>query len=244
MLQRLPPVCLTAVFVVGAAQGLASAQSPLTALVDWKDGRVADGVGPADATADALAKRFWIGQGLRRAQIRIGDRERLFDEELEAPDQNYQTSILDMELDESSASAADHRLFVLTGWNSKSGQSARLQVLSVEFPEALEEVAHVEFGGLAPEGPFYDMCEVALIEEEQLVVIVGSLSPLDNRMVLQLYSYAPGAASLEGELPLVSEVLQALQSNQRLAALKGNNSSGSGSGRNCYRPGQADPDGS
>jgi hypothetical protein len=209
-MSQIPAVSTQAQFLLSlsALTGVAPAQSPLIALVDWKDGRVADGVGPASAVDEPDLERFWIGQGLRRAQIRIEDRARLFDEE-GGSDQNYQTSIVDLELDESSASSLDHRLFVLTGWTPKSGAPARLQVLRIIDPSQPEEIEHVDFDATSPDGSSYDIKDIALIEDEQLVVAVGSKSSPDNRMVLQLYRYAPGAANLEGELPLVAEILRA-----------------------------------
>jgi hypothetical protein len=101
--------------------------SALQDVINWEDGLLADGAGPYNATVNPGSLRFWIGHGLRRAQINIGSRQRLFDEEA-GDDQDYPSAIRDLELDESSSDEADHRLFVLTGLRLKADPTdARIQ---------------------------------------------------------------------------------------------------------------------
>jgi hypothetical protein len=227
----------TALFFLLAPLAVAAPQSPLTALVDWKDGRVADGVGPASAVEAPQEERFWIGQGLRRAQIEIGSRERRFEEEL-GPDQNYQTSIVDMELDESSVSTEDHRLFVLTSFQSKlPNQPAVLQMLGVETPSAPFEFDAVDIDHTPPlpadPDYTYEPTAIDVYEEEQLVLVVGRAIEIatdpteaEEFLLLLLYRYGPYG-------PNGAEVLDLLLESrvEQIPLLDCD-----GTGRNLFRP--------
>ena len=94
-----PFILAIGVLLLGSFVRQASAQTPLQVLVDWKDGPLLDGVGPADASTTPGSLRFWMGHGLRRGQINIANRTREFLEELgQAGD--YPTAILELEFDE------------------------------------------------------------------------------------------------------------------------------------------------
>jgi hypothetical protein len=197
MPQLFPLAALPLALSLPVAPGSAAAQSPLTARVDWKDGRVADGVGPADATVQPEDERFWIGQGPRRAQIEIGSRIRRFDEEL-GSDQNYVTAIVDLVLDESSPAALDHRLFVLTAAQSTKvsmPEPGQLQMLNVEFPDAPNEVAALEVDPNPMDEFHYSIQAIDLVEDEKLVVAGGfRINPnvqFSDQLVVQLYRYGP-----------------------------------------------------
>lgn len=182
-----------------AAKPLASAQTPLQPLVDWKDGPLLDGVGPADASSNPNDLRFWMGHGLRRGQINIGNRERRFTEELGQAGE-YPAAILEMEFDEGGDEQLDDRLFVLSRLETKSTtkRKARIQMLQTLNPSnPVQLVAPDVEEDLAPgQTPQYDydIGAIELIPQDDLLLAVGNAQPLEGtsggpQLLLILYSY-------------------------------------------------------
>jgi len=162
-----------------AAKPLASAQTPLQPLVDWKDGPLLDGVGPADASSNPNDLRFWMGHGLRRGQINIGNRERRFTEELGQAGE-YPAAILEMEFDEGGAGQLDDRLFVLSRLETKSTtkRKARIQMLEALVPANPQEIHAPDIEedlapGQAPQYD-YDIGAIELIPQYDLLLAVGN----------------------------------------------------------------------
>jgi hypothetical protein len=178
-----------------------SAQTPLQALVDWKDGPLLDGVGPVDASTNPSSLRFWMGHGLRRGHINIESRQRLFDEELVGAAGDYPTAILEMEFDEGGPGQADDRLFVLSRREGKSTpvRKPRIQMLEALDPASPQQIdaPYVE-EDLAPgQTPQYDydIGAIELIPQYDLLLAVGNAVPLSGtpggpKLLMILYSYS------------------------------------------------------
>ena len=179
-----PFILAIGVLLLGSFVRQASAQTPLQVLVDWKDGPLLDGVGPADASTNPGSLRFWMGHGLRRGQINIGDRTRQFDEELVGAAGNYPTAILELEFDEGVAGQADDRLFVLSRLETKSmpKRVARVQMLSVDPPTDPLQLDTIDLVQEVPAGQSaaydYDIVALDLIPEQNLLLAVGRALPL------------------------------------------------------------------
>jgi hypothetical protein len=195
-------------FAPGPLLHAAQVQQPsdLQDVINWKDGILTDGVGPYKATEDPFLLRFWIGHGLRRAQIKIDTRERRFNEEL-GEDQDYPSAIRDLELDEMSANQLDHRLFVLTGLQLKATPTdARIQYLSVETPSTPGPLSETLVSP-PPGSPFkYDISSIEVIPEHKLLLAIGNAvdpqNPLNNKLLLVLYRYGPLTGGGEGLVQL------------------------------------------
>lgn len=200
----LPLLCLGANSLLHASPP--QQPSELQDVVNWEDGILLDGVGPYNATFNPGTLRFWIGHGLRRAQIKIDTRERRFNEEL-GDDQDYPSAIRDLELDELSTVPADHRLFVLTGLQLKATPTdARIQYLRVENPSAPTAFPDT-FVSPPPGSPFeYDISAIEVIPEHKLLLAIGNAvdvqNPLNNKLLLVLYRYGPLPGGGEGLVQL------------------------------------------
>jgi hypothetical protein len=169
--------------------------SALQDVINWEDGILADGVGPYNATSNPDLLRYWIGHGLRRAQIDIDARERRFNEEL-GEDQDYPSAIRDLELDELSANQLDHRLFVLTGLQLKATPTdARIQYLSVETPSTPGPLSETLVSPPLGSAFKYDISSIEVIPEHKLLLAIGNAvdpqNPLNNKLLLVLYRYGP-----------------------------------------------------
>jgi hypothetical protein len=185
--------------------------SGLQDVINWQDGILTDGVGPYDATEQPFSLRFWIGHGLRRAQINIDTRERRFNEELGA-DQDYPSAIRDLELDELSSEPAEHRLFVLTGLQlNATPTDARIQYLGVATPSAPDVLSETFVSPPAGSSFEYDISSIEVIPQHKLLLAIGNAvdvqNPANNQLLLVLYRY--------GALPGGGEGLVQLQALER-----------------------------
>jgi hypothetical protein len=197
-----PLLLALAGLMLAAPARLQTSQNPLEVLVDWGDGPLQDGVGPADASENPALLRFWMGHGLRRGHINIETRERVFDEELVPQGGGtYPSSILELEFDEGGDGQADDRLFVLSRLetNSTPITKARIQMLRVLDPTSpIEIVAPFVEEVPAPGQPVqydYDITALELVPEDKLLLAVGRALPkqgttgLTNQLLLILYRY-------------------------------------------------------
>jgi hypothetical protein len=112
-----------------------------------------------------------------------------------------------LELDELSSSPLDHRLFVLTGLQTKATPTeARIQYLRVDTPSAPTELPET-FVSPPPGSQFkYDISAIEVIPEHKLLLAIGNAvdpqNPLNNKLLLVLYRYGPIAGGGEGLVQL------------------------------------------
>ena len=215
-----PFILAIGVLLLGSFARQITAQTPLQALVDGKDGPLLDGIGPADASSNPNDLRFWMGHGLRRGQINIGSRERRFNEELgQAGD--YPTAILELEFDEGGAGQADDRLFVLSRLETKSTPKrvARIQMLSVDPPTDPLQLDTIDLVQEVPAGQSaaydYDIVALDLIPEQNLLLAVGRALPLPvdppavtppTQLLLMLLRHGPLTSGGPDELIKIGEL--------------------------------------
>lgn len=161
----------------------------LDTLANGRDGLPYAGVGPVNALSDPESLRFWVGQGLTLSQIKIDNRERRFQEELDQP---YVNEIIAVRFDETSASPADHRLYVLTERQTKSDpvRPNTLYLLGAENPASTEEIHSVNITDTLSVGtdPVYDysISDICLIPGTDLIVAVGGAQLPGNPSSRQL----------------------------------------------------------
>ncbi len=184
-----------------------AAQSPLHPLINLGDGIARASAVTQNSTEAPDEKRFWVGQGVRRAQIQIDNRERNFSEELVG--QDYSSEIIDLEFDELSPVTDDHRLFVLTAYQQRTGVPGKLQYLNVSSPGAPFEVALVELTDPSTTPRPYDIVSICVVPEEQLLLAGGtlkSISPLTkDEPILMLFRYGQPSPTEPDQLVKIAE---------------------------------------